>query len=560
MGDDEETIANKENTLHFFKDIKGLFISLNRETGRVVLYGNNQEIIGIDEEVVVLTLSQLSNFIDSRYTDLFYNYINGKDELIKGMEFIVKNALGKVKWLNIQGQVKRKNLIAVGFEGYISDITEEKQNYFQHGNIQAIDKVTGLHNRLYLNEKIDEYFKKNKDSKLRSALIILGLDNFKYINDSFGSECGDKFLKIISQELRSRISEEEYLCRFDGDEFLIFLPNIKSLSDVEKKAKKLIKAFNKSYNIDDKQIYVTTSIGLSVYPVDGEDFEKLLKNADAAMYTAKTNGKNQYQFFNNNISRELDKVYAIQKGLLTALDKNEMFVMFQPKVTLNQDKVNGFEALIRWNSSELGFISPADFIPIAELTGAIIPIGNFVLSEVFQRVRYLIDSGYDDFKIAFNLSEVQLRDGTIVDLFKKLSNKYDVPGRYIEIEITESMLMKSVDRNIKYLLKLKDLGASIALDDFGTGYSSFNHLTKLPIDVLKIDRTFVIDMIENHKSRWIIENIIQLSHKLGISVVAEGVELKEQVDYLKTILCDIVQGYYYSKPESFENAISLLCK
>jgi diguanylate cyclase (GGDEF)-like protein len=560
MGDDEETIANRENTLHLFKDIKGLFISLNKETGRVVFYGNNREIIGIDENVVVLTLSQLSNFIDSRYTDLFYNYINGKDELIKETEFILKNAIGKVKWLNIKGKVKRKNLIAVGFEGYISDITEEKQNYFQHGNVQTIDMVTGLHNRLYLNEKIDEYFEKNKDSKSRSALIILGLDNFKYINDSFGSECGDKFLKVISQELRSRISEEEYLCRLDGDEFLIFLPNIKSLSDVENKAKNLIKAFNKSYNIDDNQIYVTTSMGLSVYPVDGEDFEKLLKNADTAMYTAKNNGKNQYQFFNNNISRELDKVYAIQKGLLTALDKNEMFVVFQPKVTLNQDKVNGFEALIRWNSSELGFISPADFIPIAELTGAIIPIGNFVLSEVFQRVRYLLNSGYDDFKIAFNLSEVQLRDGTVVDLFKRLSNKYDVPGRYIEIEITESMLMKSVDRNIKYLLKLKDLGASIALDDFGTGYSSFNHLTKLPIDVLKIDRTFVIDMIENHKSRWIIENIIQLSHKLGISVVAEGVELKEQVDYLKTILCDIVQGYYYSKPESFENAISLLDK
>lgn len=560
MGDGEEIITYKDNALHFFKDIKGLFISLNKETGRVILYGNNREIIGVDEDVVVLTLSQFNNFIDSRYTDLFYNYINGKDELIKETEFIVKNALGKFKWLNIKGQVKRKNRVNIGFEGYISDITVEKKNYFQRGNVHSIDKVTGLHNKLYINEKIDLHFKDNKDSKLKSALIILGLDNFKYINDSFGSHCGDKFLKVISQELRSKISEDEYLCRLDGDEFLIFLPNISSLTEVEKKAKKLIKVFNKSYNIDDKQIYVTTSMGLSVYPVDGEDFEKLLKNADAAMYTAKNNGKNQYQFFNNNISKELDKVYSIQKGLLTALEKEEMFVVFQPKVTLNGDKVNGFEALIRWNSSELGFISPAEFIPIAELTGAIIPIGNFVLSEVFQRVRYLLDSGYDDFKIAFNLSEVQLRDGTVVDLFKELSKKYDVLGKYIEIEITESMLMKSVDRNIKYLFKLKELGASIALDDFGTGYSSFNHLTKLPIDVLKIDRTFVIDMIENHKSRWIIETIIQLSHKLGISVVAEGVELKEQVDYLKGILCDIVQGYYYSKPESFEKAVSLLCK
>lgn len=560
MGDDEEKISNKDNALHFFRDISGLFISLDKETGRVVLYGNNREIIGIDEEISVFTLSQLSNLIDSRHADSFYNYINGKDESVKETEFKIKNTIGKSKWLNIQGQVKRKNLITIGFEGYISDITEEKEEFFQRGNIKSIDKVTGLYNRLYLNEKIDLYFQSNKDSKVRSALIILGLDNFKYINDSFGRECGDKFLKIISQELRERISDDELLCRLDGDEFLIFLPNISSLGEVEKKAKKLIKVFNKSYNIDNKQIYVTTSMGLSVYPVDGEDFEKLLKNADAAMYTAKSNGKNQYQFFNNNISRELDKVYAIQKGLLTALDKDEMFVVFQPKVTLNEDTVNGFEALVRWNSNELGFISPGDFIPIAELTGAIVPIGNFVLREVFIRVRYLLDSGYDNFKIAFNLSEVQLRDGSIVDLFKKLSSQYDVPGNYIEIEITESMLMKSVERNIKYLLKLKKLGASIALDDFGTGYSSFNHLTKLPIDVLKIDRTFVVDMIENHKSRWIIENIIQLSHKLGIEVVAEGVEVKEQVDYLKDILCDIVQGYYYSKPETFEKAVSLLCK
>lgn len=560
MGDDEATVLNKENNLHLFREIDGLFISLDKESGRVMLYGNNREIIGIDEEVAVLTLGQLSNLIDSSYSECFYNYVNGKDDNIKEAEFSIKNVDGKIKWLNIQGQVKRRNLITIGFEGYISDITDEKEKYFQRGNIQSIDKVTGLHNRLYLNEQIDIYLKKNKDEKVKSALIILGLDNFKYINDSFGSYCGDKFLKVISKELQDRISDDEYLCRLDGDEFLIFLPNIDSLSEVEKKAKKLIKVFNKSYNIDDKQIYVTTSIGVSVYPVDGKDFDQLLKNADAAMYTAKNNGKNQYQFFNNSISKELDKSYSIQKGLLTALEKNEMFVVFQPKVTLDEDKVNGFEALLRWNSNELGFISPGDFIPIAELTGAIVPIGNFVLSEVFVRVRYLLDSGYDNFKIAFNLSEVQLRDGTVVDLFKTLSDKYNVPGKYIEIEITESMLMKSVERNINYLLQLKDLGASIALDDFGTGYSSFNHLTKLPIDVLKIDRTFVVDMIENHKSRWIVENIIQLSHKLGIEVVAEGVEVKEQVDYLKDILCDVVQGYYYSKPETFEKAVSLLDK
>ena len=208
----------------------------------------------------------------------------------------------------------------------------------------------------------------------------------------------------------------------------------------------------------------------------------------------------------------------------------------------------------------MGFVSPGEFIPIAESTRLIIPIGKFVLREVFAKIKYLLSEGYDNFKIAVNLSEIQLREGNLVTYFNSLIEEFQVSPKYIEIEITESMIMKSVDRNIQYLLEIKELGASIALDDFGTGYSSLNHLTKLPIDVLKIDRSFVVDMTQNDKSRFIVENIIQLSHKLGITVVAEGVEEKEQVDYLKSIECDTVQGYYYSRPEHFENVITMLSK
>ena len=257
---------------------------------------------------------------------------------------------------------------------------------------------------------------------------------------------------------------------------------------------------------------------------------------------------------------ELNRVYSLQKGLRTALKNEELYVMFQPKVSLDNSLVNGFEALVRWQSNEFGFVSPAEFIPIAESTKMIIPIGSFILEEVFKKIKCLLNEGYDTFKIAVNLSEMQLREDVVISDFKRLINKYKISPKYIEVEITESMLMKSFDKNLKILQEIKGLGVSIALDDFGTGYSSLNYLTKLPIDVLKIDRSFVIDLITNPKSKCIVENIINLSHQLGIEVVAEGVEDKYQVEYLRTILCDIVQGYYFSKPRMFEQIKEIIGK
>ena len=284
------------------------------------------------------------------------------------------------------------------------------------------------------------------------------------------------------------------------------------------------------------------------------------KIADSEMHSSKTNGKDSYQLFDNSISTELNRTFAIQKGLRTALDNNELFVVFQPKVILDSLVVNGFEALIRWNNSELGVVGPTEFIPVAESTKLIIPIGKFVLEEAFKKVKTLLDEGFKDFKIAVNFSEVQFRYGDILSDFNEFKEKYKVSPEYIEMEITESILIKTVEDNITKLDTIKKLGVSIALDDFGTGYSSLNYLTKLPIDVLKIDRSFVIDLVENKKSRCIVENIINLSHQLGIDVVAEGVEDLEQVEYLKDILCDIVQGYYFSKPGEFDSVKTLLGK
>lgn len=555
--DDEEYLCKNRKDL-----IKGVFIVTSKEKGIVTFCGNNKEVIGLDNRCVSMNFNECKKYIHKDYIRKIIVLINNPTQSIyEGLEIKIKNIHDKEKWISLNGRIK-KNLDGslIGFEGYINDITNEKEANIKLQYISNYDELTGIHNRSYLKQIIESHIIKHIESKSRGSLIKIDLDNFKFINDSYGHRCGDLFIKAVADELEKIVEDKELICRCRGDEFLIFIPNITSVVDIEKIANKIIHSFKEAFYIEGNEIYLTVSIGTSIFPDDGVDFDELLKNADAAMYIAKSNGKNQYQLFNYNIAYELNKIYTIQKELRTALDKKEMFVVFQPKIELNNNKTDGFEALLRWESEELGFVSPVEFIPIAETTRLIIPIGNFVLEEVFSKVKYLLKEGYDNFKIALNLSEVQLRDRTLVNTFKSLVELYDISPKYIEIEITESMLMKSFDKNIETLLEIKALGVSIALDDFGTGYSSLNYLTKLPIDVLKIDRSFIVDMIDNHKSRCIVENIIQLSHKLGIKVVAEGVEAIEQIDYLKSIDCDIVQGYYYSKPEVFENVINMLSK
>ena len=367
-------------------------------------------------------------------------------------------------------------------------------------------------------------------------------------------------LKEVSQSILEAVTDDILVSRYSGDTFLLFKYDITDIHEVVALCNIITKSFEEPNIVNEKKIYLTASIGIALSPDHGIDYNTLLKNADAAMYEAKKNGKNECDFFNDNLSIKLKRVYCLQKGLRTALKNNEIYVMFQPKVSLDDSLVNGFEALARWESHEFGLVNPAEFIPIAESSKMIIPIGSFVLEEVFKKTKCLLNEGNDNFKIAVNLSEMQLREDVVLSDFKKLIDKYRINPKYIEVEITESMLMKSFDKNVKIIQEIKNLGVSIALDDFGTGYSSLNYLTKLPIDVLKIDRSFVIDLMSNPKSKCIVENIINLSHQLGIEVVAEGVEDKSQVEYLRMILCDVVQGYYYSKPRMFNQIRNIIGK
>lgn len=423
------------------------------------------------------------------------------------------------------------------------------------------DIETGLPNKYYMKEEVGNVLKNNY-SKMNdiTALIAIDIDNFNVINEMFNYRVGDKLLKLVAKRLKKIVNENDLLGRYNGDEFIIFKDKFKDIDSIKKFSTDILKIMEEPFSVYDEKIYITASIGIALCPHNGDDFNLLLKSADAAMHLSKQNGKNCYSFFDNSISLEVTRLYNLKRYLKSALVNNELFVVFQPKISLKDCRMHGMEALLRWQSKELGIVYPSEMIPVAEATRLIVPIGKFALEEVFKKAKELIDEGKKDFRIAVNLSELQLRYSAVFKDFKELSKKYDVPLTYIEVEITESVLMKEANKNIKTLNKIKELGASIALDDFGTGYSSFSYLKNLPVDVLKIDKSFIDDVTENIKSRCIVESIISLSHSLGITVVAEGVESKEQVAYLKSVHCDIIQGYYYSKPYEFDKIKDMFSK
>ncbi|MGN0026140.1 MAG: putative bifunctional diguanylate cyclase/phosphodiesterase, partial [Clostridium sp.] len=334
--------------------------------------------------------------------------------------------------------------------------------------------------------------------------------------------------------------------------------NVEGKNEIKGILDNIIKKLSNPLIIKDREIYSTLSIGVSIYPFDGKDIGILLKRSDMAMYLAKINGKNRYEFFDLKLLEVLDREFEIEKGLRRAIDKEEIRFLYQPKVNVNTGKVIGFELLVRWHSKNMGIVSPKEFIPIAENSGLIIPIGKYIIDESFKKCKELSLNTNKKFKMAINLSEVQIRDDEIVDYISMTLKKYNLDASYIELEITESIIMKSADKNIKTLEKIKRLGVTLALDDFGTGYSSLSYLRTLPIDVLKIDKSFIDGILIEEKSEYIINSIIELSHYLNLLVVAEGVETKEQLVYLEKSGCDIIQGYYFSKPIEFDDICKMI--
>lgn len=434
------------------------------------------------------------------------------------------------------------------FSTIARDITERKKFEMELRRQATHDALTGLPNRVLLQDHLERELARTERDHSLVAVLFLDVDNFKRINDSLGHAAGDALLCSVAQRLRSCLRPSDLVARYGGDEFTIVIGEISSIEDVAGIAHKLREAFAVPFSIPGQDVYVAFSTGISVYPNDGSSTEVLLKNADAAMYRAKGIGRNQYQFYAPDMNARGQELLALETDLRRALERGEFELYYQPQQALHNGRVVGFEALIRWQHPEHGLIAPADFVPMLEETGLIVPVGAWVLREACARHRMYREAGLPPVRISINVSARQFADRQLVEMVREILLEDGMAPEQLEIEITESTVMQDVQTAGEILAALDALGVRLAIDDFGTGYSSLAYLKRFPLDVLKIDQVFVQDLPHDANVRGIVEASISLGHKLGLEVVAEGVENAEQLAFLHAQGCDMIQGYYLSRP------------
>lgn len=450
-----------------------------------------------------------------------------------------------------------ENMQLLGAFAQFRDITERYNVQNQINYLAHHDDLTGLPNRRFFTQQLSKLLDESAEDNRIFAVMFLDLDRFKKINDNLGHNHGDILLRLVAQRLQTYCEPFNYVVsRMGGDEFTILLQDIKLESQAVQFAESLIQAFEQTFAVDEYDIYITTSIGIAYYPRDGTDADTLMKHADIAMYMAKDEGNNNYSLFkplkNNATIEQLSLESSIRKAL-----QNEQFVLYyQPQVDIISGHVIGIEALIRWQHPNLGLVPPGKFIPIAEQTGLIGPIGEWVLETACKQNQTWIEHGYEPVKVSVNISARQFLKQNFVDTIKRILADTQLDPQYLELEITESMTM-DVDVAIDVLGQLKQLGIQICIDDFGTGYSNLYYLKLFSIDRLKIDRSFIRDMMTDTIDADIVATIIAMAHNLGIDVIAEGVETEEQLNFLRTEGCYEVQGFYYHTPLP-ENQIEML--
>jgi diguanylate cyclase (GGDEF)-like protein/PAS domain S-box-containing protein len=536
----------------------------------LALDGSNNSIWELDLETYVVFLStkfyEMTGYSQSdkqKISSIFIDLVHPEDKLKVKKDFLdhINNGTYlyeseyriKIKdnsyiWMYSRGKALRDlSGKAIKMAGSITDITERKKAEKKILYLANYDSLTNLPNRTNFRIKLEERLNEAIKNKTQGAIFFIDLDNFKNINDTMGHDYGDELLKHVSSELLKIICLDDFVCRLGGDEFLILHQCI-SEDDVVPFANQVLNIFNKVFEIDDKQMYITASIGIGFYPKDGSDVNSILKNADAAMYKAKNLGKNRYALYDEELYLKLERKTHIQTILRTAIENKELSVYYQPQYSCLTNEIYGFEALLRLNSRDLGFISPVEFIPIAEETGEIIEIGKWVFKEACKQSYEWFQKGLRFSSMSINISAVQINQPDFFDMIKETIEETKININIIELEITETLLMQSIDTNIKILEKLMKMGIKIALDDFGTGYSSMNYLRKIPLSTLKVDKSFIDNMCSHTKEETIIKNIIEMAHIMDLKVVAEGVEDEQKLITLRNIKCDFIQGYYFSKP------------
>jgi polar amino acid transport system substrate-binding protein len=454
--------------------------------------------------------------------------------------------------------IKNSADLIIGKVAIVPNIAEcDKAHQIIH-KMAHYDSLTGLANRALINESLDNILAEAKETQSKAAVAFIDLDNFKLINDTMGHDVGDVILRKASEIIEGCFEDKDFAGRLGGDEFIVVMPKIKKISEAMAKINKLVEEINTHINIDQKESYISASVGIAIYPDHGEDSITLIKNADAAMYIAKGNGKNSFKLFNAGMNIEISKKVEMINNLRNAIKNNEFALHYQPQIDINTNSIIGMEALVRWNHPVKGIIPPLDFIPLAEETGLILQIGEWVLNEACRQNKEWQDLGYKPMRVSVNLSIVQFEHKNLIKLVKNALNKTGLMPKWLELEITESVTLKCYDCAVQKLNELKKIGVYVSLDDFGTGYSSFNYLKQLPIDTLKIDKIFLDNLIPDSDEEFIMKTMINLARKLKLTVVAEGVESIGQLEFLKKEKCNTAQGFLFSKPLSKLEFVKLI--
>lgn len=464
------------------------------------------------------------------------------------MESIRRN--GEVFWCEISvapvkdsfGKVKHYVCI-------LNDITQRRDMENQLLMQATYDSLTNLPNRVLLMDRVDQAVLQAKKKNSILAFLFLDLDRFKMTNDTLGHNMGDKLLQSIANRLLIATDDFDTVARLGGDEFVILLSDLDNVQEAETTAQNILHAIEKPIQIEQHSLKITASLGISYYPRDGGDYESLMKSADLSMYHAKDNGRNTYRVYEPEMNRRVINHMQLDNALRDALKNNELFLVYQPLIDLKQSKVVGFEALMRWHSKILGLVSPVDFIPMAEENGLILEMGEWAMYEACKQMKTWQKQGLKNLSVAVNISGRQFRQNTLPEMISRVLKSTGLQAKYLELELTESLLIENIDHVVETMYSLKDMGAKLVIDDFGTGYSSLSYLKQFPVDKLKIDRSFISEMASNPNDAAIAKAIINLGHSLNIQVLAEGIENEFQRDFVISHGCDFAQGYLYKAPD-----------
>ena len=473
-------------------------------------------------------------------------FLNLQPGAAQAIDFRIQRPDGQIRWLNNR-VVHHEGLNF--FIGVTIDITETKKVQDTIEHMAYHDTLTHLPNRAYLTKEIERLLARSAIIHQELAVMFLDLDNFKYINDTMGHEVGDEVLIEVAERLVSVLNPKAVCTRFGGDEFIILLGDVHDHSDIEHLVSALIKTFRHPFTIREHEFFISCSIGIALYPDHADTSSDLIKHADTAMYTAKKTGKNRFVYYSQEMDTPVNDFLRVENLIREGMLKRQFLLHFQPLVESSSQQPVGFEALMRFQHPEAGMISPAEFIPIAEATGDILQLSRFLIAEACRFIKVINAATGSEYYISLNISSRQFLEAEFAKKFLQTLYRHDVPAHFITIEVTESVIMENIDVAISELSKLRKAGVRIALDDFGTGYSCFEYLAKLPIDTIKIDKSFVIDLFESETNRHIIDAITKLAHAMGQKVTAEGVESSHHASYLQAHDIDTLQGFAIARPQ-----------